>query len=292
MLARGPALPHRDDGSGGDSHATLANVSAAVMPMTMTEAEIKDQEWLRLNENPLIKALDSGAPIAEALSAEQIRQASGPSSRLTCCDPRIPSAASGKIAVAGSLLMAGEADVDRFLETYGAGIREVTSHDGCSAAVLTYEAMERAGKLPEGVGSPVELAMHFAQGIARRLGASYHHYPFEELNFPLNTARAIWVDLCGDFRPDLIGKMPPHFFCSAAAYGFEDTYVINEVATLASFALGDPGFGGRFDSNHPLYVLLHAPDEARLAQLLDALRAKFGENPAISVQGLLQPAKE
>lgn len=259
-------------------------------PNTAADERWRQEEWERLNAHPVIRALNAGSPLEEIFTPTMLASARGASGLLACCDPRIPLEEGGKIALAGSLILATQEEIDAFVHAHGDKLREVSSHDGCSAAVRRFEELEREGALPPGVKDPRDLAIAFARELAARVQAPHRHFDWDELTARLNFARAIWVDATGRFQPHRLPGMPPHFLASAAAFGFPLDYVANEVAVLASIAMGPPGFGARFSAEQPLHVLCAAGDDEALQGLLAALRAALGaEAGRTCIHGLVLP---
>ena len=129
--------------------------------------------------------------------------------------------------------------------------------------------VESGQTFPSEVTSADDLGAHHSKQLAEELGAEYRHIPTTEMTNEFHNARAICFDGTGRFNPAVISSMPEHFMSSCPGFGLSDEYSVAELSTLAGIALGDHGYGSRFDKDNPLYIIVSTNDQEQLNHLID-----------------------
>ncbi len=129
--------------------------------------------------------------------------------------------------------------------------------------------------------------------LAAETGNRYKQVNHEEFRSPVHDERALVID--GTLRFDATNwpELPPHFLSSAPGLGLSDAYFKKESAALVGIALGDHGFGGRFNAENPFYIIVSAKDSEQLSRLLEIGRAAvkdFGDR--VKVDGFVAPVKK
>ena len=189
---------------------------------------------------------------------------------LCCIDEGTPF---GDMRSAGSgILMEGQ-DRETFIEELKrAGVREVTSHAGCGAAVLYREKMGITNK------SVDEVAQEGARRIAEELGVPYRGH-ITELTRPkeFHNARVIYFDGTGSFNPAPVEGLPAGFVVSRKFMTPEQARA--EVGIALSIAFGDHGFGKKFSVSEPLVVVTVGGEGLTAQQLQQELEGLAGDRP-------------
>jgi len=232
------------------------------------------------------------APIAN------LRQAfAAGNERVTCIDAGVVMAPSGKsgLALAGSgILFPARSWEERLARVadlcLAAGVREVTSHEGCGAAALAYE---RAGRPAEHATSDL-YGQAWSRSLQERIGsrhgrpAAYRHIAAGEMARPMafHDCRVTWLDCTGRFVPGhLSGQLPQGYLIDRgdvirhAVTAEERSYPIAELAISIGLALDAAGFGERFTPEEPFLVVVVADGEEGWAVLeseLDDVVAPYG----------------
>jgi hypothetical protein len=244
------------------------------------EAEVQKQ-WEESQNNFVIAELRRGKGLAEVIkSLEGFKEAFLYNlDTIVCSDERVPAGLGRKIGLAGQLILASAEELEKFIKTYQDGglIKYVTSHDDCGAAKIKFSQLVEQGNLPEGIATADELGIAHSKELATQLKAEYRHIYFptpdnlslenERMTDEVHNARAICFDGTGKFNPAIIKEMPNRYVCSAPGFGLSDEYAESELSVLTGIALGDHGFGGRFNSETPFYIIVSAKDEAQLIRL-------------------------
>jgi len=226
--------------------------------------------------------------------------------RITCIDAGVVMAGSGKsglvLAGSGILFPAGswEERLARVADLcLAAGVREVTSHEGCGAAALAYERDGRPSEHPT--------SDHYGQAWSRSLQerlsgrcrrpAAYRHIAAGEMARPMafHDCRVTWLDCTGRFTPgNLSGQLPQGYLVDRgdvirhAVTAEERRYPLVELAISIGLALGAVGFGERFTPEEPFLVVVVADgeeDQAVLRQELDDVVAPYVGR--VRIDGLL-----
>jgi hypothetical protein len=223
--------------------------------------------WEESQKSFIISSLREGKNLAEIISSiEDFEKtfAKVPET-LGCSDGRI---CEHRFGGAGDFILASEEEREKFISENRGKIKEVTSHSGCGAAELKFKAIEEAGEqLPEGVETPDDLGINYAKDLAKKLGANYRHIKAQEMSGELHNERVIYFDGTGKFNPGVLSEMPAGFISSSPKLGFSEEYLRNELSVLANIALGDHGFGDKFNQENPFYIIVSARDDEELAEL-------------------------
>ena len=142
-----------------------------------------------------------------------------------------------------------------------AGIREITTHDGCGAFALGF---------PNEI-DPNNASVAWGKRVAEQLGLSHRHITADEMDRPrdLHTAVAVYYDGTGNFNR--VEGLPRGFVVSRRRFdsGPEDLQLCLKIA------LGGHGFGELFSEETPLSVVL-LEDPKNPAFSLDVLREEAG----------------
>lgn len=228
--------------------------------------ESLEKLWEESKKNPIIKGLKEGKKISEIVGSLNINKAfENFPEILGCSDGRI---CEHRFGGAGDFILASEEEREKFISENRGKIREVTSHSGCGAAGLKFKAMQDIGEaLPDGITTADELGVYYAKELASRLGAGYRHIGAREMTGPIHNERAIYFDGTGKINPRALEEIPAGFISSSPKLGFSEEYCQNELGALANIALGDHGFGDKFNQENPFYIVVSARDDEELARL-------------------------
>lgn len=229
----------------------------------------RDYEWKKQSET--LDALLARGMQDYAGSIEGIGAAFETKEHTLCCiDEGTPQ---GDMRSAGSgILMEGE-DRSIFLENLKkAGVKEVTSHEGCGAAALYKEKMGIIDK------SVDEVAQEGARRIAEELGVPYKGH-ITELARPkeFHNARVVYVDGTGSFNPSVVEGLPAGFVVSRKFMTPEQAKT--EIAIAMSIAFGDHGFGKKFSEKEPLVVVAIGGNELSAGMMRNEIESLAGDRP-------------
>lgn len=225
-----------------------------------------DRLWRKSEESPFIKNLKAGQTMPEVMAQldsqrvfEEIPKALG------CSDGRCQE---HRLGLAGNGILLSERELNEFVNNNKGQISMVMSHEGCGAAALEYERRKKAGEpLPEEVVTSDDFGIFHSKNLAKRLGAEYGHTKACDMSGKVHNERAIYLDGRRGVNPKALPELPAGFICSGPVMGLDSSYMRKEIETLASIALGDHGFGGRFNKDNPLYVVVSAESEEQLKEL-------------------------
>lgn len=248
--------------------------------------------WRESQKNFILNLLRQGQNMQEIMeSLPGFKEAfTSELDEIDCSDERVPAQSGKKIGLAGQLILAGEDEINSFIERHKGRIKKVNSHDNCGAAGLKYAEMVQKGEaLPEGVTDGDSLGVCHSKSFAEKLGAEYNNIDKDEMTGDIHNARAICFDGTGRFNPSLVKEMPVCFVCSAPGFGLSDNYCKTELATLiGKVAFGSHGFGDRFTGENPLYIFVSAKDKKDLKRLMEVAEEgikEFGER--VKVEGFV-----
>lgn len=249
--------------------------------------EETDRLWRKSEESPFIRGLKSGQTMAEVMSQLDSQKVFEKSPKvLGCSDGRCQE---HRLGMAGNGILLSEWELDEFVNKNKGQISMVMSHEGCGAAALEYERKKKAGEsLPEGVVTADDFGIYHSKNLAKRLGAEYSHTKACDMSGKVHNERAIYLDGKSGVNPKAIPGLPAGFICSGPAMGLDSSYMRKEIETLASIALGDHGFGERFNKDNPLYIVVSAESEEQLKKLKEeANKAAEKFNGRLAVDGFL-----
>lgn len=226
----------------------------------------RDRLWQESEQLKFVKDLKAGKTVAEIMAGLDLESAfKDQPDELGCCDGRI---CHHRFGLAGECVLLTPDEQAEFIRRHRGKIKVVTSHDGCGAAAIKFRQLEEKGEfLPIGVTTPDQLGARYCQELAMKLGAEYRHTSARELSGPVHNERAIYLDGTGRFNPGALKELPAGFICSGPALGLGPGYIRTEIETLAGIALGDNGFGVRFNQDNPIYVVISADNQDQLGTL-------------------------
>ena len=223
--------------------------------------------WEESQKNFVIRSLREGKNLAEIISSiEDFEKAFAKVPKiLGCSDGRIRD---HRFGGAGDFILASEEEREKFISENRGKIKEVTSHEGCGAAGLKFEAMQEAGEaLPDGVTTSDELGKYYVKELANKLDANYRHIEAREMSGEIHNERAIYFDGTGKFNLNSLKEMPAGFISNSPKFNFSDEYCQQELSALCSIALSDHGFGEKFTAESPFYIIVTAQNNEQLAKL-------------------------
>ena len=199
---------------------------------------------------------------------------------IRCMDEGTP----GGLHSAGSGILRDEAEVLKAFKK--AGVKKITSHDGCGAAGL----YAKANNLD--VSKADEYGKEFAKNLAKKLGIPYEHISSSEMNRPSNNhiARIAYYDNTGDFNYTKVKGLPAGFIISRGIQGAKDS--IAEAIVAVNIATGDHGFGSLITDENPFVISVIAKNKGELEKIqseLSGLKESFGKK--IIIDGFIAPKK-
>lgn len=235
------------------------------------EAKLQE-EWDKSQNNEIVIGLKKGCSLFELLESLPGFKDSFQHELdcLDCADGRVCSG--HKFGLAGQGILLNESDLS-ILENKikELGIR-VTGHDNCGAAGIAYPG-------PESDRHGYE----FTKSLADRTGASYSEVHKENFVCPVHNERCLVLEGTGRFDVANLSGFPGRFISSAAFFGLSEEYQRTEAKALIGIALGDHGFGHRFDQDNPFYLIISAENENSLA-----ITKKWAEAVASEFDGRVQ----
>ena len=194
------------------------------------ESQYKEQGFLT-NERPIVVCIDEGC----------------------CCDAHTGD--NPELNLAGSGILYSVEDAAEMLAPHNPSV--ITSHDGCGAANLANkDAQAFVKKLVD------YLHKHHGMDVA------HEHLCSDRMqrDNTLHEAVAVYYNTDGDVLFDAsrvkdandAPLLPKGFTIDAGALGEENG--LRELDVAINIALGDHGFGSRFDHKHPFHVVLVGND--------------------------------
>lgn len=250
------------------------------MPNHDHNHEVVSQEWEKSQENEVIKGLKAGRPIAELIfGLPGFSEAFD--HKLTCLDCSDGRVCSGaKMALAGQGLLLDESD-RAILESRVKQLHlSVTAHEDCGAAALAQP------------GSDSDIFGYMkAKELAAKTANHFQEIHKDEFRCPVHNERILVLEGTGCFDAANFNGFPTPFISSASFFGLSEEYQKMEAKALINIALGDHGFGDRFDRENPFYLIVSAQNEEQLAKLT-ALAEEVAEDfgSRVKVDGFVAPA--
>ena len=222
--------------------------------------------WQESEKLPFIKGLKAGRSMAEVMAKFDSRKAFKDNpDELGCSDGRCQG---HRLGIAGNGILLSGKELDDFVHKNKGKITTVMSHEGCGAAAIKFKQLAEAGEsLPAGVATSDDLGIYHSRNLAKRLGADYGDTRACDMSGEVHNERAIYFDGKSRINPRALPELPAGFICSGPALGLGKEYMEKEIQTLAQIALGDHGFGERFNRENPLYVVVSAETEQQLEEL-------------------------
>ena len=252
-----------------------------------------DKAWEESRRNKLIEALNTGKNLDETISSfAGFKDAfMHDLDELDCSDGRVLGAGK-KISVAGQGIIASAADQENLIAACRGKVKCVTSHDDCGAAAVKFREMSAAGvAVPPGVKTADDLGQWHSRNMAFKIGAAHRHIKAKDLLNPFHNERAICLDGTGRFNLAALKDMPACFVSSAPGFNMSEEYYRTELRILSGIALGDHGFGRRFDARNPFYIIAIGENAEQLSRLLAMAKVATAEfSGRVEVRGLIRPS--
>ena len=261
-----------------------------------------DGLWRKSEDNQVIKELRSGKSFEEIIrSIPNIEDvfAENPNS-CGCSDGRIHEhriARAGEGLVIGLEIMLsksteegmdfGVAAVVKFIGemTERGEIKDkfrFTSHENCGAAGIVCGELKKVGKLPENY-NPDQLGIDFAKRVVEALQKAYPTISFEYAHVEademdeIHGERAIYLDGTRKINIEATDALPEGFIFTPMPGVSEDETKL-ELEKLSGIALGDHGFGKRFNQENPFLIIVSTENKEQQKELLEvaeSVAAKF-----------------
>ena len=188
-----------------------------------------------------------------------------PLDTIACSDDRVKTYGGRKIGLAGQLILASEAEKQKFIRAYRRRIPNVSAHSFCGAGKHQYD---KGGydNLSDYANSSDQYAILESKSLALSLGSNFFYFDIPDT---LHDARALIVDGTGLFNPACLGKIiPSHFLSSAPGFGLSNEYCLYEWKLLADIAFAH-GFGKLFSARDPFYIFISARDKRQMDELIE-----------------------
>lgn len=259
------------------------NIMSAINPSVEhghdAQKELFDAQWLKTQKNPIIEDLKEGRDLSEILEAwpgyqEAFRQELNV---LDCSDGRVCSGHKMGLAGVGILLSPEERLIlEKAIKEKGL---VVTGHENCGAAGLAFPGPDSDHH-----------GYDNAKLLAEQTGNTYKEVHRDGFRCAVHNERSLVVEATGRFDCANWEGFPPQFISSAVALGLPNSYVMKEISALTRIALGDHGFGSRFEADNPFYIIVSANSQEQLNQLLSLARvAAYEFCNRVKVQGFVAP---
>jgi hypothetical protein len=214
---------------------------------------------------------------------------------LRCMDEGTP----GGLHSAGSGIL--WEDQDALIEALKkAGVKEITSHDGCGAARIHCQ------KKGLDLTKSDEIGKEYAENLAKKMGVPHRHISFsgktnasevnttnEEMQRPdgLHIARVAYYDGTGEFDFSKLKELPPGFIISRAIN--TDEISMGEAGVAIDIATGGHSYGNLIDKDHPFVLVAIGKDKQHMLSLMYELRKiQLEIGPNVKVDGFVAPSKQ
>jgi len=247
-----------------------------------------NQEWEKLRKNEVIQRLLKGESLQIIIeSLPNFKERFCELDTIDCSDGRVLDGK--KIGIAGSgLLLSLEDRLKLIRQCQG---KKVTTHYNCGAAALKFSQLSPE-EIPAGVETADEYGTYCGQKLAQDLHSDHEFLDENRLSYESHNEVALLVDATGKFDSTHLEGFPPHFVCTGAALGLNEEYLKDEIHILTSIALGEHGFGKRFNPNNPFYILVAADDTKDLVvwkKLANEVAQDFEQR--VKVAGFTRPVE-
>jgi hypothetical protein len=165
-----------------------------------------------------------------------------------CCMRCMDEGTPGGFHSAGSGILRNKEEVISAFKT--AGVKKITSHDGCGAAGLYAKAHNFD------LSKADEYGKKFAKEIAEELGLPYEHISSEKMNRPkeFHISRVAYYDGTGKFDYDSVKELPAGFIISRGIQQAGDS--VAEAKVAFNIATGDHGFGDKINVGNPFVFVV------------------------------------
>lgn len=162
-------------------------------------------------------------------------------------------------------------------------IKEITSHDGCGAAMI---AAQRHGI---DLAKADEYSKNFIRAIANEAQITYRHISYQEMRrFDFHDARICYYVDRGAFDPSKV-KLLPGFVVIREINPEKAVKDVELAFAIASGAIdsGKHSFGRLITEKNPFAVVLIAQSEEELTVLQQEIKKLFGDNKKVMVKGFI-----
>lgn len=250
-------------------------------------AQMIDDGWEASRSNEVISRLRSNESLQSIMeSFPEFSEIFRELDTIDCSDGRV--LCGRKIGIAGSGLLLSPSERAAFVERYKGKIKTVTTHADCGAAALKFRSL-KPEEIPVGVYDADEYGTWCGQQLAADLGANHEYLERGEMANDYHNEVALVLDQTGEFDSTNLENFPNHFVCTGAGLGFSEDYMKSELQTLVGIALGHHGFGERFTSNNPFYIIVSANNQEDLSRWQDvASKALADLGERIAVKGFVR----
>ncbi len=214
------------------------------------------QEWDKAQQNRIIKGFKEGKNLSEMIRALPGFEESfnHPLDCLDCADGRVCSG--HKLGLAGQGILLGAEDLAKLEAKLKELNITITGHDNCGAA----------GIACQGAPDSDVRGYAFTKGLAEKTGRPYAEVHKESFVSPVHNERCLVLEGTGRFDVANLEGFPGQFISSAEYFGLSEEYQMTEAKALIGIALGNHGFGERFNSENPFYLLISATDKEQLSK--------------------------
>jgi hypothetical protein len=194
---------------------------------------------------------------------------------MRCMDEGTP----GGFHSAGSgILRKSEEVIEAFRK---AGVKKITSHDGCGAAGLYAKSKGLDASKSD------EYGKEWAKQLAEAMGLPYEHISFSEMNRPkeFHVARIAYYDGTGNFDYQAVKELPAGFIISRGIQQTSDS--VAEAQVAFNIATGDHGFGGKITAENPFVFVVIGKTAEEADQLASELSGLVNEK--IKIEKFVAP---
>lgn len=254
------------------------------------EAGEINENWEKSRQNEVIKHLLAGEDLQIVMKLfPGFKESFCRLDTIDCSDGRV--LMGKKIGIAGSGLLLPDEEKDKFVSAYRGRIKELTTHRDCGAAAKKFATLKPA-EIPSGIETADQYGVWCGKQLAEQLGARHRFLDLEQMASQHHNETAIVLDQTGEFDSTNLRNFPTHFTCTGAALGFSEEYMKSELTTLIGIALGDHGFGKRFDRANPFYVIVVANNYAELIHWENVAKEVSRVGERVAVKGFVRPRED
>ncbi|MCK9352344.1 MAG: hypothetical protein M0P76_06200 [Candidatus Pacebacteria bacterium] len=195
-----------------------------------------------------------------------------------CVDEGTP----GGFHAAGSGILRSKKEMLKIFRD--AGVRGVTSHDGCGAAKMFAKANCKDETCGDAEGKK------WAKELASELGVPYRHISFAKMQRPkeFHISRAAYYDGTGCFNFGDGKKLPPGYIISRQIQSEKAS--LSEILLGLNISFGPNGFGERITEDEPFILVAVGKtktDTVRLKKELRSLEHPYGKK--VIIDGFTAP---
>jgi hypothetical protein len=274
------------------------NMSHVVSSEGGHDKEINDF-WNESECNPILAELTAGKDLQKIIeSIPNIQEAFKKNPDCCgCSDGRIHE---HRFARAGQGILVGVESVVNWIgeEIEKGAIKdkfEFTSHTGCGAAKIVCNQLQKEGKLPQNFNAD-QLGIQFSKDVIEAASIKfpqiefiYRHIEAHEMD-KIHNERCIYLDATQKINPKVISELPSGFIMTVMPeVNLEITK--SELTALCGIALGDHGFGKRFTSEKPFWIIVSAKNEEEENSQIELAKSVVNqfEEGRVKVAGFVVP---